>query len=195
MRYGVMLAVIASIGLFNWTPAWCQPDDTGAGAKKADRQTRHEKQEHCGDRLRGERRHGRPPHAEILSILDSDRDGTLSAAEIADASTSLKQLDANRDGQVIRDELRSQFQSKGAKGGPDGGRSGRNIADHIMSHDANGDGKVDKSKMPERMKRILDRVDTNEDSAIDRKEAEAMAKHKRHRGRRGQHHRSRDSGE
>ena len=114
-----MLAVIAFIGLFNGTPAWCQPDDAGAGAKQADRQTRHEKQERRGDRARGERRHGRPPHAGIRSILNSDRVGTLSAAEIADASSSLKQLDTNRDEQVTRDELRSQFQSKGAKGAND----------------------------------------------------------------------------
>ena len=48
-----------------------------------------------------------------------------------------------------------------------------------MSHDENGDGKVTEDEMPQRMRRLLDRADTNNDGAIDEKEAKAIAEHKR----------------
>jgi hypothetical protein len=45
-----------------------------------------------------------------------------------------------------------------------------------MRFDENGDGKVAKDEMPERMKeRMLPRADTNGDGAIDKQEAERMA--------------------
>ncbi len=57
-------------------------------------------------------RPGRPENAQrphpvfpVMLALDADGDGTLSAAEIDRAATSLKALDANGDGQLTRDEL------------------------------------------------------------------------------------------
>jgi Ca2+-binding EF-hand superfamily protein len=45
-----------------------------------------------------------------------------------------------------------------------------------MGFDKNGDGRVTKDEMPERMKeRMLPRTDTNGDGAIDKQEAEKMA--------------------
>jgi Ca2+-binding EF-hand superfamily protein len=41
----------------------------------------------------------------VLAALDLDRDGEISAAEIARASNSLKTLDRNRDGSLTPDEL------------------------------------------------------------------------------------------
>jgi hypothetical protein len=41
-----------------------------------------------------------------LSLFDTDKDGTLSAAEISAAPTALKALDQNRDGRVSADEIR-----------------------------------------------------------------------------------------
>jgi len=41
-----------------------------------------------------------------MMALDTDRDGVLSAAEIAAASANLKKLDRNEDGKVDRVELR-----------------------------------------------------------------------------------------
>jgi hypothetical protein len=54
----------------------------------------------------------RPPHpphrgpGPLLFALDTDRDGVLSAAEIAAASENLKKLDHNEDGVIDRVELR-----------------------------------------------------------------------------------------
>lgn len=42
----------------------------------------------------------------LLGLFDTDKDSTLSAAEIAAAPTVLKALDKNADGQVTSDEIR-----------------------------------------------------------------------------------------
>jgi len=44
-----------------------------------------------------------------------------------------------------------------------------------MSTDKDGDGKVTQEELPETMQRMLQRGDTNQDGAIDKAEAEAMA--------------------
>lgn len=49
--------------------------------------------------------HARPVNPVMLA-LDANNDGALSAAEIANATASLKALDANKDGKLTRDELR-----------------------------------------------------------------------------------------
>ncbi len=54
-----------------------------------------------------------------------------------------------------------------------------------MSNDKNKDGKVTREELPERMQRILDRADTNEDGAIDKSEAKAMSEASGRGGRRG----------
>jgi len=209
MRYGIMLAIIVSMGLLNWTPAWTESTGDGANpeVREGGPERRGGERRHDGPRRK---RHGRAPHGGLLSIIDRDKDGTLSAAEIADASESLKPLDANDDGQITREELRSHFRSqsgthgRGGSGGADGNRrrsggpgnrSGKNIADHIMGHDADGNGKVEASEMTERMSRLLDRVDKNNDGAIDRAEAEAIGEHKRHRDRRDRQQRPEESQE
>ena len=47
-------------------------------------------------------------HADDLMMvaLDANKDGALSASEIAGAVASLRALDANSDGKLTRDELR-----------------------------------------------------------------------------------------
>jgi Ca2+-binding EF-hand superfamily protein len=120
----------------------------------------------------------------LMAVLDADHDGELSAAEIENAATALKKLDQNADGKLTRDELRPP-RGRGDRAGR-GGADGAGIVERIMSRDENGDGKVTKDEMPERMQRMLERVDTNNDGAIDRAEAERFAERTRDRdGRRG----------
>jgi hypothetical protein len=47
-----------------------------------------------------------PPIPPVMAVLDADTDGTLSAAEIANASVALGTLDKNSDGKLTLDELR-----------------------------------------------------------------------------------------
>lgn len=49
--------------------------------------------------------HGPPGHP-VMAALDADKDGTLSADEIAGAADALKSLDTNGDGKLTKDELR-----------------------------------------------------------------------------------------
>ncbi len=49
---------------------------------------------------------GRRPKPPLITALDKDNDGALSAAEIARAPAALKALDRNRDGTITDDELR-----------------------------------------------------------------------------------------
>jgi len=41
----------------------------------------------------------------LMSVLDADKDGVLSANEIENAGTALKSLDKNGDGKLTRDEM------------------------------------------------------------------------------------------
>src|SRR4051812_6880631 len=60
----------------------------------------------------------RVPVSRLATALDSDHDGTISAAEMRSAPVSLALLDANGDGQLSPDELRPSF------GGRRGGEAG-----------------------------------------------------------------------
>jgi len=58
------------------------------------------------------------PRIPVMTVLDTNGDGELSAEEIAGASQALKKLDANGDGKLSRDELRPQFRGRGGPGRP-----------------------------------------------------------------------------
>ncbi|MEO6324748.1 MAG: EF-hand domain-containing protein [Thermoanaerobaculia bacterium] len=51
---------------------------------------------------------GRMPHPPLVSALDANGDGTIDAAEIANASVALRKLDRNGDGKLTPDEYRPQ---------------------------------------------------------------------------------------
>ncbi len=61
---------------------------------------------------------GRPPSISLQRALDTDRDGTISADEIGQATAALKRLDRNRDGKLTADELRSPPRGAGAGNRP-----------------------------------------------------------------------------
>lgn len=54
----------------------------------------------------GSRPPGRPPTPPPIVALDTDRDGTISAEELKNATASLKTLDKDGDGALSPEELR-----------------------------------------------------------------------------------------
>ncbi len=79
--------------------------------------------------------HPKPPVPPIVAVLDTDHDGTISAAEIADAAKSLLTLDKNGDGQLGPREYNP----------PPPMRDGK-LPDELKPYDKNGDGKLDESE-------------------------------------------------
>lgn len=155
----------------------------------------------------GDRRGPRPDFSQFLTrsplyvALDLDKDGTLSAGEIARAAESLVRLDANHDGAISTDEIRPSFSGRGGQRdrGPRSEPSSRNepqtgaakepaapvspqpvapaaapngMADRLMAYDKNQDGKVAKDEVPERMASLIAKADTDGDGAATRAEFE-----------------------
>ena len=60
------------------------------------------------------------PPSPLMDILDADRDGELSAEEIANAPQALKKLDRNGDRKLGREELRPMGMGPGGREGPGG---------------------------------------------------------------------------
>lgn len=129
---------------------------------------------------------GRPElGGRLLSLLDKDGDGQLSAEEIAAAPAALKQLDRDGDGAISRRELIARG-GAAAPGRPQGRPNPGQFLDRIMQADADGDGKLSKDEAPERLQRRLDGWDKNDDGYLDRDELGAgMAEMVRQRGGQG----------
>ncbi len=80
---------------------------------------------------------------------------------------------------MLGDEIRIIVAMEGNTGGDGPGRRAGGQAEgglprFLARHDANGDGKLQKSEAPERLKNRFDEIDTNGDGAIDAAEAAAM---------------------
>lgn len=110
----------------------------------------------------------------VIAALDLDKDGEVSAEELAKASASLATLDKNKDGKLTADEFRG---APGAGGGG-AGRFGDPEAyvTRLMEGDTNKDGKLSKEEIPERLQGMMERVDTDKDGALSKEELEALVK-------------------
>src|SRR5262245_32697675 len=133
---------------------------------------------------------GPPPGAGLFAILDTDRDGQLSTAEIVGAGTALLKLDRNGDGKLTPDEAfgpggpgpgRPPFGSPpGAPGDRRpgqrglGGLSPEAMRDRMKQADANNDGKISKDEAPPFVRERFDRADANSDGFIDETELRGL---------------------
>lgn len=102
-----------------------------------------------------------------LAAIDANRDGELSAEEIAGAAKALLALDKNGDGKLSREEI--------GGGGPLN-RPGQPMApgfglrDRWKEADANGDGKLSKEEAPGLLRERFDQIDSNRDGFLDETE-------------------------
>ena len=119
-----------------------------------------------------------------FQALDADRDGVVSAAELADAPAALKALDKNGDGKLTEDEVRPRFgEGRGGRGGrgrgDEPGETATPDADEmvrtLLAFDKNGDGTLTKEELPERMQGIFDRADSNHDGLLTAEEIRKAA--------------------
>jgi Ca2+-binding EF-hand superfamily protein len=125
---------------------------------------------------RGERPGG-PPRDTVMTALDADKDGMINAAEMAAAPAALAKLDRNKDGKLTDEEVRPFGPPPGGPGGPGGrgrGNAGEMAGRMFEEWDTNGDGKVTKAEMPERMRERFTEGDTNKDGWISRGELTAL---------------------
>lgn len=120
----------------------------------------------------------------LVTALDADRDGVISAAEIKNAPKALASLDKDKDGKITREEIRPNFGPGGAGGrrpeGNDeragsGGNGNAEMIKTLMAFDKNGDGKLSKEEVPERMQGIFTRGDLNGDGFLSKDEIQKLA--------------------
>ncbi len=120
--------------------------------------------------------HPLPP---IFEILDANHDGVIDAAEIANASASLKKLDRNGDGKLTPDEYRPRRPDgppPGANGAkpegppkPPGPGPSHPRPPIDLALDANGDEVIDASEIANAPV-LLKKLDANGDGKLSREE-------------------------
>ncbi len=66
----------------------------------------------------------RPPSPPVVDAIDKDKDGIISAVELADSSSALRSLDDNKDGEIAGAELLPDFFRGGRRSGRGGRRGG-----------------------------------------------------------------------
>ena len=130
----------------------------------------------------------RPPP--FMEALDKNRDHFIDEEELNAAKASLMKLDKNGDGKLSPQELMGEPPHRRGPGGP-GGRPGgmgpggerdqrpggkkSPILQRLLKLDKDGDGKLSKSEVPEKLQeRFFKNADTNSDDVIDEEEMKAL---------------------
>ncbi|QEG43342.1 EF-hand domain-containing protein [Roseimaritima ulvae] len=116
---------------------------------------------------------------QMIERFDKDGDKKLDSTELVAALTEMRNLRGRRGGG--RPEGGRPEGGRPEGGRPDGERGPREgfnpeamLQRIFEQNDKDDDGKLSGDEIPERMQRNLDRIDTNDDGAVDKKEAEAM---------------------
>lgn len=104
-----------------------------------------------------------------LAALDADKDGTVSAAELANAGAALKSLDKDNDGKISAEEMRPRMGGRGGPAGPPG-RNPEEMVKSLMEFDKNSDGVLTKDELPERMQGMITRADSDNDGKLTKDE-------------------------
>ncbi len=112
-----------------------------------------------------------------LRDRDVNGDGRISRDEVPERMGRIfGRLDANGDGFIDEDEL-------------EGMASGMRMQ-RFLERDGDGDGRLSRDELPERMRQRFERIDSNHDGYIDREELEVMLERReRFMGRRRENNR------
>ena len=147
-----------------------------------------------------------PPGFNLMTALDTNRDGKLSTKEIDSAVAALQKLDKNKDGKLSKEEIGwpppggfgggrgGGFPGFGNNGGgratrpnPDGNPQTQSKSKRpsifapgrLKRLDRNNDDKITKDENPKRLQDLVfGRADTNKDGEIDAKELAKFAEPK-----------------
>jgi hypothetical protein len=113
--------------------------------------------------------HGRHrPHADavLIKALDTNGDGIIDAAEIANAPAALKALDKNGDGQLTPDEYLPHRPGGGTSGPPPGANGHKPPRPPLIAAlDVNGDGIIDAQEIANASAELLT-LDKNGDGQL-----------------------------
>lgn len=130
----------------------------------------------------------------LMTALDADGDGVISAKEIDEAPGHLRTLDANKDGKLTMEELRPAGGpgGRGRSGGNAGGGTGdEEMVNRLMEYDTDKDGTLKADDLPERLRTIVARADADKNGKVTRDELMAMNRGEgmqgRERGQRSEH--------
>jgi len=105
----------------------------------------------------------------LLAALDQDRDGVISASEISGAPGTLRSLDSDGDGKLSPEECGLGGISAALR------RQADETVKSLLAFDRNGDGKLTRSEVPERMQGIFERGDLDHDGVMTGDEMRQMA--------------------
>ena len=103
---------------------------------------------------------------------------TLTDLAGADLMLKMKDILSPEEYKKIKEKVKEST-DRGRGPGGDRGRGGdlgaNAIVERIMSFDKNGDGKITKEELPERMQNLIEKGDTNKDGVLDKEEIKKLA--------------------
>ena len=165
----------------------------GPGGERGPGGQRGQAQGQDGQRGKGGGRRGQS--SPLMRLFDTDGDGTISAAEMDNATAVLKKLDKDGNGSLSLEEVRPQG-GRGKGGGKGkrekGGKRGRGqddapqswrgrlggdtqFANQLMELDVNGDGSLMRAELPEHMRVAFDQADADGNGSVDAAERATLA--------------------